>query len=82
MTENPFTPPTQQQPTMEQLMIQELQNRIGQITSQYETQLAALKAQAMQEIQQRDTQLQELRIAVINARKSANETQTTEDKAN
>lgn len=68
-----FTPPAQQQPTMEQLMIQELQNRIGQLTSQYETQLAALKAQAMQEIQQRDNQIQELRIAVINARKTDNE---------
>ncbi|NDB81286.1 MAG: hypothetical protein EB127_00845 [Alphaproteobacteria bacterium] len=75
MTENTFTPPVQQQPTMEQLMIQELQNRIGQLTSGYETQLAALKAQAMQEIQQRDSQIQELRIAVINARKTANETE-------
>lgn len=81
MTETQFTPPAPQQPTMEQLMIQELQNRIGQLTSQYETQLAALKAQAMNEIQQRDTQIQELRIAVINARKTANETEaTTENK--
>jgi len=70
MTETSFTPPAQQQPNMLELMIQELQNRIGQITSQYETQLAALKAQAMQEIQQRDSQIQELRIAVINARKT------------
>lgn len=73
MTETPFTPPAQQQPNMLELMIQELQNRIGQLTSQYETQLAALKAQAMQEIQQRDSQIQELRIAVINARKTGDD---------
>lgn len=73
MTENTFTPPAMQQPTMEQLMIQELQNRIGQLTSGYETQLAAIKAQAMQEIQQRDSQIQELRVAVINARKTVDE---------
>jgi len=69
MTEQTFSAPGQQAPSMLELMIQELQNRIGQITSQYETQLAGLKAQAMQEIQQRDAQIQELRIAVINARK-------------
>lgn len=73
MTENAFTPPAPQQPNMLELMIQELQNRIGQLTSQYETQLAALKAQAMQEIQQRDTQIQELRVAVINARRATDE---------
>ena len=73
MTENAFTPPAPQQPNMIELMVQELQNRIGQLTSQYETQLAGLKAQAMQEIQQRDTQIQELRIAVINARKAGDD---------
>ncbi|NDB81755.1 MAG: hypothetical protein EB127_03255 [Alphaproteobacteria bacterium] len=73
MTETQFTPPAPQQPTMLELMIQELQNRIGQLTSQYETQLAGIKAQAMQEIQQRDAQIQELRIAVINARKTGDD---------
>lgn len=47
------------QSTLE-LVVQELQNRIGQITSQYETQLAVLKAQATQEIQSRDAQIAEL----------------------
>jgi hypothetical protein len=43
-----------------ELVVQELQNRIGQITSEYETRLAVLKAQATQEIQQKDAQIQEL----------------------
>lgn len=34
-----------------ELVIQELQSRIGQITSQYETQMAILKAQANIEIE-------------------------------
>jgi hypothetical protein len=37
-----------------ELVIQELQNRIGQITSNYELQMAMLKAQAMEEINKRD----------------------------
>lgn len=40
-----------------ELVVQELQNRIGQITSNYETQLALLKAQATEEIQKRDEQI-------------------------
>jgi hypothetical protein len=43
-----------------ELVVQELQNRIGQITSNYETQLAILKAQATEEIQKRDAQIAEL----------------------
>jgi hypothetical protein len=43
-----------------ELIVQELQNRIGQITSEYETRLAILKAQATQELQQKDAQIQEL----------------------
>ena len=43
-----------------ELVVQELQNRIGQITSQYETQLAVLKAQAQQEIEARDAKIAEL----------------------
>lgn len=41
-------------------VVQELQNRIGQITSQYETQLALLKAQAVEEIEARDAKIAEL----------------------
>ena len=43
-----------------ELVVQELQNRIGQITSNYETQLAILKAQATEEIQKRDARIAEL----------------------
>lgn len=43
-----------------ELVVQELQNRIGQITSNYETQLAVLKAQATEEISKRDAQIAEL----------------------
>lgn len=46
-----------------ELVVQELQNRIGQITSQYETQLAILKAQATEEIQKRDEQIKALSAA-------------------
>lgn len=50
-----------------ELLVQELQNRIGQITSQYEVQMAHLKAQATQEIQSRDQRIQELQ---VNAQKA------------
>jgi hypothetical protein len=53
-----------------ELLAQELQNRIGQITSQYETNLAVLKAQATQEIQAREQRIQELQGALINAQKA------------
>jgi hypothetical protein len=43
-----------------ELVVQELQQRIGQITSEYETRLAVLKAQATQEIQAKDAQLEAL----------------------
>lgn len=43
-----------------ELVVQELQARIGQITSQYETQLAVLKAQANQAIEAKDAQIAEL----------------------
>lgn len=45
--------------TME-LIIQELQQRIGQMTSEYETKLAVMKAQATEQIQMRDQKIQEL----------------------
>ena len=44
-----------------ELVVQELQNRIGQITSQYETQLAVLKAQAQQAIEAKDAEIVSLR---------------------
>ncbi len=43
-----------------ELVVQELQNRIGQITSNYELQMAMLKAQATEEIQKRDEQIKSL----------------------
>lgn len=43
-----------------ELVVQELQARIGQITSQYETQMAILKAQATQEMEARDIKIAEL----------------------
>lgn len=43
-----------------ELVVQELQNRIGQITSNYETQMALLKAQATEEISKRDARIAEL----------------------
>jgi hypothetical protein len=46
-----------------ELVVQELQNRIGQITSNYELQMAMLKAQATEEIQKRDEQIKNLSIA-------------------
>ena len=69
MSEQTFQSQFQNDPTLE-LLVQELQNRIGQITSQYETQLAVLKAQATQEIQAREQRIQELQGALINAQKA------------
>lgn len=40
-----------------ELLVQELQSRIGQITSQYETELAAVKVQAHVRIEQLQEQL-------------------------
>lgn len=57
----------QTQPSTIELVVQELQNRIGQVTTQYETQMAVLKAQATQEIQARDARIAELSQAVSNA---------------
>ena len=69
MSEQTFQSQFQNDPTLE-LLVQELQNRIGQITSQYETQLAILKAQATQAIQTREQRIQELQGALINAQKA------------
>jgi len=43
-----------------ELIIQELQQRIGQMTADYETKLAVLKAQATEQLQARDQKIQEL----------------------
>jgi acetolactate synthase small subunit len=44
-----------------ELVVQELQNRIGQITSQYETQMAVLKAQATEALQAKDAEIASLK---------------------
>jgi hypothetical protein len=44
-----------------ELIVQELQNRIGQLTSQYETQLAVLKAQATEALQAKDAEISALK---------------------
>ena len=44
-----------------ELVVQELQNRIGQITSQYETQLAILKVQANEALQEKDEEIKILK---------------------
>jgi glucose-6-phosphate-specific signal transduction histidine kinase len=57
----------QPEPSMVELVVQELQNRIGQVTTQYETQMAVLKAQATQEMQQRDKRIEQLSRALADA---------------
>lgn len=52
-----------------ELVVQELQNRIGQITSQYETQMAVLKAQAQQAIEAKDVEIASLKPAEKGASK-------------
>ena len=42
-------------------VVQELQNRIGQITSQYETQMAVLKAQATEALEAKDAEIESLK---------------------
>ena len=44
-----------------ELVVQELQNRIGQITIQYETQMAILKVQANEALQAKDEEIKSLR---------------------
>ena len=43
-----------------ELVVQELQNRIGQITTQYETQIAVLKAQITEALQAKDEEIKNL----------------------
>lgn len=51
-----------------ELVLQELQNRIGQITTEYETKTAVIKAQATQELQAKDARINELIGALAEAR--------------
>ena len=44
-----------------ELVVQELQNRIGQITSQYETQMSILKVQANEALQAKDEEIKSLK---------------------
>jgi hypothetical protein len=44
-----------------ELVVQELQTRIGQITSNYETQMAVLKAQATEALQAKDAEIESLK---------------------
>jgi hypothetical protein len=44
-----------------ELVVQELQNRIGQLVSQYETQIAILKAQVSEAIQAKDDEIKQLK---------------------
>ena len=57
---------------------QELQNRIGQITSNYETQMAVLKAQAQEEIESRDAQIQTLTEEIQALREAENADEASE----
>jgi len=43
-----------------ELVAQELQNRIGQMVSNYETQIAILKAQATEALAEKDEKIKEL----------------------
>jgi formate-dependent nitrite reductase cytochrome c552 subunit len=44
-----------------ELVVQELQSRIGQITTQYETQMAILKVQANEALEAKDEEIKELK---------------------
>ena len=46
--------------TLESL-VKELQNRIGQLTSQYEIQVALLKIQANEALQEKDAEIEQLK---------------------
>jgi hypothetical protein len=56
-----------------ELVLQELQNRIGQITTEYETKVAILKAQATQELQSKDQRINELINALAESRSGKSE---------
>jgi hypothetical protein len=50
-----------------ELVVQELQNRIGQITTQYETQMAILKVQANEALQAKDQEIKQLKESKLHA---------------
>ena len=50
-----------------ELIVQELQNRIGQITTQYETQMAILKVQANEALQAKDEEIKQLKESKLHA---------------
>jgi hypothetical protein len=50
-----------------ELIVQELQNRIGQITTQYETQMAILKVQANEALQAKDQEIKQLKESKLHA---------------
>ena len=52
-----------------ELVVQELQSRIGQITSQYETNMAVLKAQATEALQAKDAEIEALKAEKDKAKK-------------
>lgn len=56
-----------------ELVLQELQNRIGQITTEYETRVAVLKAQATQELQAKDERINELITALAESKTGKSE---------
>ena len=56
-----------------ELVLQELQNRIGQITTEFETKIAVLKAQATQELQSKDQRINELIKALADSRSAKKE---------
>ena len=53
-----------------ELVLQELQNRIGQITTEFETKIAVLKAQATEALQAKDNEIQELKASVTEPAKA------------
>lgn len=50
-----------EQPTQQELVTQELKGRIGQVVSQYEEQLANIKAEAITLLNQKDQEVASLK---------------------
>ena len=56
-----------------EMVVQELQSRIGQITSQYETQMAILKVQANEALQAKDEEIKSLKDSKLNVESNKKE---------
>ena len=56
-----------------ELVVQELQNRIGQITTQYETQMAILKVQAHEAMKEKDEEIKNLKYSNLSAESNKKE---------